>query len=69
MVTVPKTALAGVTLESSLARFRASMAIFGEERTASRPFGRWDLVVIVKTKGSWEKAVGAQVWRKTPDQN
>ena len=40
MLTEPKTALAGVMLESSFARFRASIAIFSEERTASRPFGR-----------------------------
>ena len=67
MVTVPKTALAGVMLEISFARFRASMAILSEERTASRPFGRWDLVAIVGTRDSWEKAVGAQAGRKSPD--
>ena len=56
IVTVPKTALAGVMLEISLARLRASMAIFSEERMASRPFGRWDSVVIVEVQGSCEKA-------------
>jgi hypothetical protein len=30
----------------------ASMAAFSEERTPSRPFGCWDLVVIVEAKGS-----------------
>ena len=57
MLTELKTALAGVTLESSFARFRASMAIFSEERTASRPFGRWDLSAMVEKKGSYEEAV------------
>ena len=56
MATEPKTALAGVMLESSLARFRASMAIFREERAESRPFGRWDLVAIVEIQRSGEKA-------------
>jgi hypothetical protein len=35
----PKTALAGVMLEISFARFRASMAMFNIEREPSRPFG------------------------------
>jgi len=54
MLTVPKTALAGVMLETSFARFRASIAMFSEERAPSRPFGCWDLVAIIDVQGSWE---------------
>ena len=39
MLTVPKTALAGVTLETSFARFKVSMATSNEERTLSRRLG------------------------------
>jgi len=56
MATEPKTALAGVILESSLARFRPSMAMFSEERPPSRPFGCWDVSVMIGTQGGWEKA-------------
>jgi len=52
-LTVPKTALAGVTLESSFARSKAATAAFSEER-AFRCFGCWDFVAMV---GSYEKAV------------
>jgi len=54
---VPKTALAGVILEIFSARFVASMAAFKEEIEPSRPFGRWDLVVMVEAQGSCKKAV------------
>ena len=57
MVTEPKTALAGVMLETSFARFRVSMATFSKERAPSRPFGRWDLAAMVEMQDSWEKAV------------
>jgi hypothetical protein len=40
--------LAGVTLVASLARFSSSMATFSEERAPSRPFGLWDLSVVVE---------------------
>ena len=53
----PKAAFAGMTLEASFARSTASMAAFSEERTRSCPFGRCDLSVIGKTKGSCEGAV------------
>jgi len=46
ILTEPKAALAGVTLETSFARFTASMATFNEERIPSRSFGRLDLVSI-----------------------
>ena len=58
-LTVPKTALAGVTLETSFARFMTSMAASDEERTPFRSFGRWDLVLMAESWGSWEKVV----WR------
>lgn len=53
--TEPKTALAGVILENSFARFVASMATFSEERILPCSFGRRDLVFMVKSKGSHEK--------------
>jgi len=53
-LTVPNTALAGVTLESSLARFKASTAAFSEERATSRRFGRWDFVSMVEARGKKE---------------
>ena len=43
-LTEPKTAFAGVTLETSFARFMASMATLNEEIIPSLPFGRWDTV-------------------------
>lgn len=58
MLTEPKTVLAGVTLDSSFARFSPSMATSSEERTLSRPFGRLDLSAMVERQGSNKKAVG-----------
>ena len=49
-MTVLKTALAGVMLETSPAIFMASMAAFNVETTPSLPFGRWDLVAMVETQ-------------------
>ena len=40
MLTEPKTALAGVMLDISFARFKVSMATFNEERVNSRGFCR-----------------------------
>jgi len=50
-------ALTGGIVETSFAVLRMSMAAFSEERAPSLPFGGWDLVVIVGTRGSSEKAV------------
>ena len=47
-LTEPKTALAGVALEISFARFKASIATFKEERRPSRVFDSWGLVAIVE---------------------
>ena len=47
MATEPKTAMAGVMLETSFARFSPSMVIFNEEITPSLPFGLWDSSVMV----------------------
>ena len=56
-LTEPKTALAGVILEISFARFKASMAIFNAEIAPSRPLGRWDLGSMVETGGNCERTV------------
>lgn len=48
--------LAGVIFETST-RFRASMALFSEEKTLSHSFGRWNLAAMVETQGSCGKAV------------
>ena len=53
--TEPKTAFAGVMLETSFARFTASMARFNEERVLSRLFGRLGLVAIVETQRRGEE--------------
>ena len=67
ILTDPKTALAGVTLETSFARFMVSMAMFNEVRVLSRPLGRWGLAAIVGTKSVGEKTVlRAQDTRKGP---
>ena len=56
-LTEPKMVLAGVILESSLARSKASMAAFNAEIAPSRPLGRWDSTSMVKTRGSRERTV------------
>ena len=48
MLTEPKTALAGVMLDSSFARFIASMAAFNKERALSWRFVRWDFASMVE---------------------
>jgi len=57
MLTEPKTALAGVMLESSFARFKASMVVFNTRIVPSLPLGRWDSAPMVETGGSWERTV------------
>jgi hypothetical protein len=52
-LTEPKTALAGVALESSFARFMASMAAFNNERAPSRRLRGF--ASMVGTVGSCEK--------------
>ena len=39
---MPKTAFAGVMLDTSFARFMASIATFSEEGILPRSFGCWD---------------------------
>jgi hypothetical protein len=51
--TEPKTALAGVMLAISFARFMASMAAFNVEKVTSRC--RWDFASMVDTRGGCEK--------------
>ena len=57
ILTDPKTALAGVILETSFARFMASMAMFNEERVPFCSFGRWGLASIVGIQGGGENTV------------
>ena len=66
MLTEPKTALAGVTLESSFARFKASMAAFNVETTPSRSFSRRDLVSMIVEVAARELG-GAEAVRKAPN--
>ena len=49
--TEPKTAFAGVMLETSFARLMASMATLSEERTPSRPFDRCGGDIASKSQG------------------
>ena len=56
-LTEPKTALAGVILETSLARFMASMAPFNVEIIPSRSLGCGESAFMVETRGSYERAV------------
>ena len=57
-LTEPKTALAGVALEISFARFMASMATFSMRRTSSWCFCRLELFApMVEGRGSCEKTV------------
>ena len=58
MLTEPKTALAGVMLETSFARFMASTAAFSKGMALSWRFVRWGLVTMVETGGSCESDVG-----------
>ena len=57
-MTDPKTALAGVMLEISFARFVDSMATFSEEKTPPRPFGRCDLISMTQSGGNRENTMG-----------
>ena len=66
--TEPKTALAGVMLEISFARFEASMSTFKAERTPSRSFGRWEFVAIDETRGICEKVAWTKA-AKDPNPN
>ena len=56
-LTEPKTALAGVILESSFARFKTSMDPFNAEIAPSRPFGRRDSISMAETRDGCERTV------------
>jgi len=58
-MTEPKTALAGVMVENSFARFKASMATFNDERVPPRLFDCRDTVSMAESKRSNEKSVEA----------
>ena len=66
-LTEPKTAPAGVILESSLARFKASIAVFNVEIAPSRPLGRWDLSSMVETRGNCERTVRCESYEEGPE--
>ena len=57
MLAETNTALAGVILETSLARFKASMNTFNAEMIPSWSLGCWVLGSMVKTGGRWERIV------------
>ena len=69
ILTDPKTALAGVMLETSFARFMASMARFNEESVPSRPFCfcRWDWASIVEPRRSGERWSCVEAVREGPN--
>lgn len=52
-----KIALAGATFETSLATFKASIALFNEERRLPRTSSLWDFVDILQARGGCKKAV------------
>jgi len=56
-MTEPKTALAGVILESSFVIFKVSMAASNIKTALSRPLGRWESAFMVDTRGSCERTV------------
>ena len=62
-LTEPKTALAGVMLEASFARFKASMAVFNTETTPSCSLGRWDSVFIVEVEVAGREPCSAEAMR------
>jgi hypothetical protein len=64
--TEPKMALAGVALETSFARFMASMAAFSAERVTSWRFDPRDFVSMVETYGGCGKAGCAEAVREYP---
>ena len=67
VATEPKTGFTGVVLVASLARFRASMAVFKAGITLPRPFRRWELPVMVESQGSREKAVRGEGYEEEPE--
>ena len=66
-LTVAKTAFAGVILEIFSARSMASIAAFNKETAFSRPFGRWESVVMVETEGSHKGTVRGAAVRRNQD--
>ena len=56
-LTEPKMALAGVALETSLARFKTSTAAFNAETMPYLSLGRWDSASMVESRSSEERTV------------
>lgn len=66
-LTKPKAALAGVMLEISFARFRASMAKFNVERALFPPFCRRDAEAIVEPRGRGRELGDKQAAKDDPN--
>jgi len=64
---MPKTAFAGVMLDTSFARFMASIATFNEEGRPPRSFGRWDLLSMNQSKGTTRIRCKVEVTSKGAD--
>ena len=60
-LTEPKTALAGVMLATSFARFKVSMATFNDERTSSRRFSCRESANMVESRDGCERRCYRQV--------
>ena len=68
-LTEPNTALAGVILAASFARFVISMATFNKERGPSRRLCRREFASMVDSRGGCEKWRCRQAVRKGPNPN
>ena len=66
-LTDPKAALAGVILESSFARFMASIAAFNVEIMPSRPLGRWGSASMVETRSGCEESVRREGYKESSE--
>ena len=65
MLAEPKTALAGVILETSFARFKASITTFNAETVPSCSLGCWVVCSIAETRSDCERIVSVEVVKET----
>ena len=65
----PKTALAGVILETSFVRFKASMTALNAEAVPPHSLDCWVLRSMAETRGGCERIVGVEAVREatSPD--
>ena len=66
VATKPKTGFTGVILVASFARFRISTVVPKAGTTPSPP-RRWELSVMVETRGSYEEAVRREGREEEPE--